>query len=177
MIFLQLDPLTRPVAISEMLLLLAGAAFVGWLLARWIMSGRVDGLREAIAERRSELEECQSQRVTTASTSTPFSSVSTPLDTEKSAISALAAIESVADDLKIIEGIGPKIEELLYADGIQTFAKLAATPLPHLTSLLSAGGPRFQIHNPESWPQQAVLARDGQWEELKALQERLVGGR
>ncbi len=177
MILLQLDPLTRPVAISEMLLLLAGAAFVGWLLARWIMSGRVDGLREAIIDRHSELDDCRAQRVTTASTSAPISTLASPLFAESNTIIAPVAIESVADDLKIVEGIGPKIEGLLNADGIRTFAKLAATNPQHIAGLLSAAGPRFQIHNPQTWPQQAALARDGKWEELKALQERLVGGR
>ena len=32
------------------------------------------------------------------------------------------------DDLKIIEGIGPKIEELLNNEGIYKYAQLAATP-------------------------------------------------
>ena len=177
MIFLQLDPLTRPVAISEMLLLLAGAAFVGWLLARWVMSGRVNGLREAILERQSELDDCQAQRVTMASTSTQVSTLASPMFTESNAVIAPVVIESVADDLKIVEGIGPKIEELLHADGIRTFAKLAATNPQHIASLLHAAGPRFQIHNPETWPQQAALARDGQWDELKALQKSLIGGR
>ena len=177
MIFLQLDPLTRPVAISEMLLLLAGAAFVGWLLARWIMSGRVNGLREAIVERQSELDDCRAQRVTTTSTITPVSTLASPMFTESNSNLAPVAIESVADDLKIVEGIGPKIEELLHADGIRTFAKLAATNPQHIASLLDAAGSRFQIHNPETWPQQAALARDGQWDELKALQDRLTGGR
>jgi predicted flap endonuclease-1-like 5' DNA nuclease len=176
MILLQLDPLTRPVAISEMLLLLAGAAFVGWLLARWIMSGRVDGLREAIIERQSELDDCQ-VRVKALSTSTPVSTVASQLFAESNTIVTPVAIESVADDLKKVEGIGPKIEGLLNADGIRTFAKLAATHPQHIAGLLSAAGPRFQIHNPETWPEQAALARDGKWDELKALQKGLVGGR
>lgn len=177
MILLQLDPLTRPVAISEMLLLLAGAAFVGWLLARWIMSGRVDGLREAIAERQNELDDCQRLRVEGLSTSTPVSTVASPLFAESNIIITPVAIESVADDLKKVEGIGPKIEGLLNGDGIRTFAKLAATHPQHIADLLSAAGPRFQIHNPETWPQQAALARDGKWDELKDLQKGLVGGR
>lgn len=174
---LQLSPLTRPVAISEMLLLLAGAAFVGWLLARWIMSGRVDGLREAVFERQNELDDCQSQRLMADSTGTPVSTLTSSAFTESNAVIAPVAIESVADDLKIVEGIGPKIEELLHADGIRTFARLAATSSQHIASLLHTAGPRFQIHNPETWPQQAALARDGKWDELKALQERLLGGR
>jgi predicted flap endonuclease-1-like 5' DNA nuclease len=177
MILLQLDPLTRPVAISEILLLLAGAAFVGWLLARWIMASRVNGLREAIAERQGELDDCRALQVEPTSTITRTSALSGAVSTEPTTFVALDAIESIADDLKRIEGIGPKIEELLNADGIKTFAKLAATNPQHLKELLNAAGPRFKMHNPETWSQQAALARDGKWDELKLLQERLVGGR
>lgn len=167
MIFLQLDPLSRPVAISEILLLLAGAAFIGWLLARWIMSARVNDLREAIAERQSQLDDCRARRITAV-----------PSGVRKSnAVFAPVAIDSASDDLKLIEGIGPKIEKLLYADGIRTFAKLAASSPQHITELLHAAGTQFQIHVPETWPQQAALARDGKWDELKVLQDRLIGGR
>jgi predicted flap endonuclease-1-like 5' DNA nuclease len=54
-----LDPLSRPVAIAEMLLLLAFAAFVGWLIARLLLKGRVEALQADIADREAELEECR----------------------------------------------------------------------------------------------------------------------
>jgi hypothetical protein len=38
-------------------------------------------------------------------------------------------------------------------------------------------GERYRIHNPKTWPQQAALASDGKWDELKALQYDLCGGR
>ncbi len=173
MLFLQLTPLNPPVAIAEIVLLLAGSAFVGWLSARWAMASRVNGLREAIVDLQGELDECQDQRETTVLSVASTSNIGiTAIDPNQ----VLAPIESVADDLKRIEGIGPKIEELLNDDGIRTFAKLAATSPRHIAGLLSAAGPRFQIHNPETWPQQASLARDGQWEELKVMQHRMVGG-
>ncbi len=179
MILLQFSPLSRTVAFSEILILLAAAAFAGWLLARLIMSGRIKDLREDIAHRRAELDECRASLVIApappvVSTSTPVKITDPPV---VAAIMADTAIESVADDLKIIEGIGPKIEELLNADGIRTFARLAASNPQHLAGILDAAGARFQIHNPETWPQQAALARDGQWEQFTALQERLLGGR
>jgi predicted flap endonuclease-1-like 5' DNA nuclease len=54
-----LDPLSRPVAIAEMLLLLAFAAFVGWLIARLLLKGRVEALQAEIADREADLEECR----------------------------------------------------------------------------------------------------------------------
>ena len=82
-----------------------------------------------------------------------------------------------ADDLKKIEGIGPKIAELLIADGIHTFAQLAATSAERVKEILHAAGPRYQMHNPETWAAQAALAADGKWAELKKWQDEMDGGR
>jgi len=35
----------------------------------------------------------------------------------------------------------------------------------------------FQMHNPKTWPDQAKLAADGHWGELKEYQDLLVAGR
>lgn len=81
------------------------------------------------------------------------------------------------DDLTRIEGIGPKIQELLYAANIHTFAKLANTDTSRLKSILDDAGDRYQMHEPKTWPEQAQLAADGRWEELDKLQDLLRGGR
>ncbi|MCO6488610.1 MAG: hypothetical protein J5I98_09350 [Phaeodactylibacter sp.] len=81
------------------------------------------------------------------------------------------------DDLKIVEGIGPKIESLLNADGIYTWAELAAASVDRLNKILSDAGPRFSLAVPDTWPQQARLANEGKWDELKELQDKLTGGR
>lgn len=81
------------------------------------------------------------------------------------------------DDLKIVEGIGPKIAELLQAAGISTWEQLSMTSPYRLREILDAGGSQFNIHDPESWPHQADLAAHEKWDELKKLQEELDGGR
>ncbi len=81
------------------------------------------------------------------------------------------------DDLKLIEGIGPKIADLLIKDGIVTFADLAATPAEKVKEILDAAGSKFAMHDPTTWAEQAELARDGKWDELKALQDKLNAGR
>jgi large subunit ribosomal protein L21 len=83
---------------------------------------------------------------------------------------------SKGDDLTKIEGIGPKIAGLLIADGIVTFANLADAKTEKLAEILKAAGPRYSIHKPDTWPQQAALARDGKFDELKKLQDELDGG-
>lgn len=81
------------------------------------------------------------------------------------------------DDLKLIEGVGPKIADLLINAGIVTFADLAATSAEKVSEILSAAGSNFATHNPTTWADQAALARDGKWDELKELQDRLNGGK
>ncbi len=81
------------------------------------------------------------------------------------------------DDLKLIEGVGPKIADLLINAGIVTFADLAATPVEKVSEILDAAGPKFAMHNPATWADQAALARDGKWDELKELQDKLNAGK
>ena len=81
------------------------------------------------------------------------------------------------DDLKLVEGIGPKIAELLVAGGIDTFAKLADTDADKIKAILEEAGSNFASHDPTTWPQQAKLAAEGKFDELKALQDELQGGR
>jgi len=54
---------------------------------------------------------------------------------------------------------------------------LANTEVPALRSMLDAAGPRFQMHEPATWPQQAHLLATGAWQEFKELTDRLDGGR
>ncbi|MBK8736399.1 MAG: 30S ribosomal protein S1 [Saprospiraceae bacterium] len=86
-------------------------------------------------------------------------------------------ISGKADDLKIIEGIGPKIAELLNADGIITFKDLAGTSVERIQGILDAAGPRYRMHDPSTWPNQSQLAADGKMDELKILQDNLKGGK
>ncbi len=81
------------------------------------------------------------------------------------------------DDLTKIEGIGPKIAELLVASGIDTFATLGASKKSSLTSILDAAGSRYAVHDPSSWAQQAKLANTGKWDQLATLQAQLKGGK
>ena len=81
------------------------------------------------------------------------------------------------DDLRRIEGIGPKIAELMNGGGIFTFAQMAASSVERLQGILDEAGDRYRVHNPGSWPMQAGLAADDKWDELEQLQDRLDGGK
>lgn len=79
------------------------------------------------------------------------------------------------DDLTLIEGIGPKIKDLLHEKGITTFAQLAASDVTRLRDLLRES--RLYMVDPSSWPRQARLAADRHWDSLEALKSELKAGR
>ena len=86
------------------------------------------------------------------------------------------AVAAEGDDLKKIEGVGPKIAEIFNVAGINTYAELAATSVEKLSEILAEAGSRYASKNPGTWPEQAKLAAEGNWEVLKDLQEKLKGG-
>ena len=82
-----------------------------------------------------------------------------------------------ADDLKIIEGIGPKAAEALVAAGIDTFVKLAKASAESVKEILEASTSKLSHLDPTTWAQQSKLAADGKMDELKTLQDELNGGK
>jgi predicted flap endonuclease-1-like 5' DNA nuclease len=92
-------------------------------------------------------------------------------------VSVKKAEAKAGDNLVIIEGIGPKIAELLKNEGIETFAKLAKTKAEKIKKILEDAGPRYKMHDPGSWPKQADLAAKGKMDELKVLQDELMAGK
>ncbi len=79
-----------------------------------------------------------------------------------------------ADDLKKIEGIGPKIAETLVAAGIASFADLAKAKSAKISEIIADVRGN---HVTETWPAQAQMAADGKWDELKKWQDELDGGK
>ncbi len=88
----------------------------------------------------------------------------------------ILGFSSNPEDLKIVEGIGPKIEQLLKDAGINDWQSLADTEVGRLWEILKAAGDKFKLAQPDTWPQQAALAAAGQWSKLNELQDRLQGG-
>jgi ribosomal protein L19 len=93
------------------------------------------------------------------------------------AVELVAEVASAdADDIvKWVEGIGPKIGEVFAAAGITTFAQLADADVESLKAILTDNS--LASHDPSTWSQQAALARDGKWDELKDLHKALDGGK
>ncbi|MFS4415594.1 hypothetical protein [Maribacter sp. 2307ULW6-5] len=75
------------------------------------------------------------------------------------------------DDLKVVEGIGPKIESMFKNAGIKTWKALSEASVADCQKVLDGGGKRYQIHDPASWPLQAKMCYEGKWKELVKWQE------
>ena len=95
---------------------------------------------------------------------------------EKLALKEMGFKSQDPNDLKVVEGIGPAIEKVLKANGINTWSDLAAADQTRLQGILDGAGGRLKLAVPRTWAQQAALAAAGDWVALKALQDDLIGG-
>jgi len=59
------------------------------------------------------------------------------------------------DDLKKLDGVGPKLEEVFNAAGIATFENFAATSVEKLHEILEEAGSRYASKDPAPWIEQA----------------------
>ena len=117
-------------------------------------------------------------------TETPADKVEAPAEEAPKAEEKKAPAEKApkaksndGDDLKLIEGVGPKIAEILTAAGVDSFAKVAAKSADEIREILLEQGSRYKMFDPETWPAQAQLAADGKMDELQKLKDELHGGR
>lgn len=100
---------------------------------------------------------------------------SSPVEQKSADIIENSSVER--DDLKKIEGIGPKIELLLNNAGIFTYKQLKEASPDYIREVLVAAGPNYAVHDPATWSEQATLANNGNWDALARLQEVLKGGK
>lgn len=79
------------------------------------------------------------------------------------------------DDLEIIEGIGPKVSEVLKGGGIVSFSDLAHASPEKVNELLRSAS--LGMMDSAGWIEQAKLAAKGDMEGLKKMQDEMKGGR
>lgn len=96
---------------------------------------------------------------------------------EKAPAKKKADSKKKGDDLKKIEGVGPKIATVLAEAGLDTFAKVAASTPEAIREILDAAEGNFKAHDPKTWTEQAKLAAEDKWDELKKWQDELNGGK
>lgn len=186
--------------------LLVGAicAILGYLLGRLLGGGgNQDDCNDKVAKLEAELKACRDASVDVSAYKKKISglevdlaackaSLNKPSPSVVSSIAAsaapLIAFNSDAakaaygkkikqDDLTVVEGIGPKISGLFNNHDVKTWKDLSECTVAKCQEVLDSGGERYKIHNPGTWPEQAKLAYEGKWAELKAWQDTLDGGK
>ncbi|MEE9302178.1 MAG: hypothetical protein V3U84_00185, partial [Thiotrichaceae bacterium] len=80
-------------------------------------------------------------------------------------------------DFTIIEGIGPKINELIHDAGIHTYADLGETETSIIQKILNDAGSNFKLAEPDTWSEQSAMAANDDWSKLKKWQDELDGGK
>jgi small subunit ribosomal protein S2 len=133
-----------------------------------IMASVTAAIAEGLTERKSEKQTEKEGEEETKPKEKKAKVASEEKDSKKSS--------STGDDLTKIEGIGPKIAEIFQEAGINTYADLADRSEDDLKDILAESGPRYASKNPASWPKQAQMAADGNWDELQEWQDNVKGG-
>ncbi len=145
----------------EILIMLLGAGLIGYFLHYRLCAMR--GCCHA-----EGCERCSVAKPVSSATAAPIAMPAAP---------AAPAVPMKRDDLELIEGIGPKVCQVLNDAQVVSFAQVAAMTPAALKAILERAGDRFRVLQTESWPVQAALARDGKLKELKEYQDFLVAGR
>jgi len=163
----ELNPLANPDAFWQHIVMLVVAVILGYLIG--LVSGKkeISSLENELSRIDSDLSYCRTQK-----TILKKAVSKQPLE-----VIALTQQDIQHDDLKIIEGIGPKIESVLKQAGIHSFRQLSQKQPEQISSILLNADARLQIHDTTTWPRQAALAADGNWDQLKTWQDELNGGR
>lgn len=133
------------------------------------------------AKLQADLDACN-KKLTLAGTAAAAGTVAAASSLTTSAPEPAIAFDAVAakaafgktikeDDLKVIEGIGPKIAEMFHEDGIKTWKALSETSVADCQKVLDKGGDRYKVHDPASWPMQAKMCYENKWKDLFKWQE------
>ncbi|MEE3999967.1 hypothetical protein V1T75_06415 [Tenacibaculum sp. FZY0031] len=163
------------------------AAILGYLLGKLssknIKKDEIVLLKNKIAKLESSLRNCKESKLVLETDLKLAKSNIVPSISEEQKPFDINEIKKVfgkkikENDLKIVEGIGPKIEELFHNFSINTWKLLSETSIEKCQEVLKSGGDRYRVHKPNTWPKQAKLAYEGKWQELKDWQKNLDGGK
>ena len=129
--------------------------------------------KEAVKEAPAAVETPVEEKEAPAAVEAPAEKKETPKKEKKEAPKKEAA---KADDLTKIEGIGPKGAEALVNAGLNTFEKLAGSKPDAIKEILTEASSRMAHLDPTSWPKQAKMAADGDWDKLKDWQDKAKAG-
>ncbi len=160
---------------------------LGYLLGRLLGGGssNIDEWKRKNAKLEADLDACRSKlsakgpsaASTSSSVASSFAATATGVAFNADAAKAVFGKRIKENDLTVVEGIGPKIQELFHNHDVKTWAALAGCSVDKCQKVLLSGGDRFKMHNPGTWPKQAGMAAEGKWQELLDWQDALDGGK
>ncbi|WGD35937.1 hypothetical protein [Olleya sp. YS] len=168
------------------------SAILGYLLGKFLGGGSdnnvdIDVYKNRISKLETDLAACRTSKEATSRSSGAGNTVSSLAASTASAKTGVAFDAAAAkaafgkkikeNDLTVVEGIGPKIQELFHNHDVKTWSALANCSVEKCKDVLKSGGKRFEMHKPGTWPEQADLAAKGLWQKLKEWQDQLDGGR
>ncbi len=169
----ELNPLANPDAFWQHLLMLAVALILGYIIGYISRKSVITDMETELSRLDSDLKYCQDQKIVMKNAAERVQ-----VNNLREVIPVVPVVEKIQhDDLKIIEGIGPKIESVLKDAGIYSFRQLSQKNAEQISEILANSDSRFLVHDPTTWPRQAELAANGDWDRLKAWQDELNGGR
>jgi len=151
------------------------SAILGFLLGRVTakcpkLRAELDALKLKHASLQANLDACKADLSAAKAEAAALASASViPFD--GAAAKAAFGKTIKKDDLSVVEGIGPKIQKLFHNFDIKTWKALSETSVERCQEVLDSGGASFTIHSPDTWPDQALMAYEGRWAELKKWQD------
>ena len=163
----------------ELFIWMLGAFLIGWFFWRWWYMNKSKQESYDLVEEEDDLYQSDDHTLKVRKVTAPgVKDIAEDTPIASSFVDGVAKLDDrVKDDLTKVEGIGPKIAGLLNNQGIWSYQQLSECSIDTLQELLINAGPRYRIHNPGTWPDQAKMAAEGNWEALENWQDQLKGGR
>ena len=136
------------------------------------LNGQLEEMEAQNRELQSKLDDCK-RLLSERSEAPPTNDIPFDADAAKAAFGQWVK----KDDLKIVEGIGPKIEGLFHNYDIKTWKALSRLSVAKCREVLESGGEKYRVHDPASWPMQAKMCYQNKWKELYKWQQQHLHGK
>lgn len=167
-----LNPLGNPDALWQHSIMILVSAILGYIIGYIDVKQTVHELEKKLHQLDRDIRNWRSQNPVFDNTKASSHFVTAR---KQSVDNPLNQFQS--DDLKIITGIDAKLEELLHSAKIHAFLELSEKTPAQLNEIVEHAGLAYQENDLNTWPQQARLASQQLWEELKKLQNEIEKSR
>lgn len=143
---------------------------------RMVIQGQLKDAERVIATQSAEIADLKAAADKVNAIAAPAEAEAPTSTSTTTVVSQIVEQSNEPDNLRLIEGIGPKAAGVLAQAGVSTFTQMAAMDGEALMAILKEAKLRGKFYT-DSWPEQAAIAASGDFEALTQLQNELVGGR